>query len=222
MSEILAVTAGFLAGEVAGKSWEELVNERIYTPLGMTRSNTSTAETQKHDDFASPHVTAGGVVKSTEFYNYQKFGVGPNGAVNSTVNDLVKYLDFHLGKGKPIISTAQMTQLHKPVTATGTGGYALGWNVYSHRGHTVWEHGGAITGFTSMMVLLPEEKTGIVVLNNLDSRLPTVVAWDLADKLLGLEPRDYLSEARKAPDQSRKAATRVPGTKPTLELAAYT
>ena len=223
-NNLMYVTAGFLAGEVAGKSWEELVKERIYVPLGMARSNTSTADTQKQDDFASPHITEGGVVKSTEFYNYQKFGVGPNGAVNSTVNDLVKYLDFHLGKGKPILSTAQMTQLHKPVTATGTGGYALGWNVYSHRGHTVWEHGGAITGFTSMMVLLPEEKTGIVVLNNLDSRLPTVVAWDLADKLLGLEPQDYLGDAERAQQNQRRETTtpRVPGTKPSLALAAYT
>jgi CubicO group peptidase (beta-lactamase class C family) len=223
-NNLMYVTAGFLAGEVAGKSWEDLVKERIYVPLGMARSNTSTEETRKQDDFASPHIAVGGVVKSTEFYHYQKFGVGPNGAVNSTVNDFLKYLDFHLGKGTPIVSTAQMTQLHKPVTATGTGGYALGWNVYSHRGHTVWEHGGAITGFTSMMVLLPEEKTGIVVLNNLGSILPTVVAWDLADKMLGLEPKDYLGDALKRQQNQRREtkAIRVPGTKPSLELAAYT
>ena len=141
------------------------------------------------------------------------------------MNDFLKYLDFHLSKGvvngKQLISAAQMAQLHKPVTVTGTGGYALGWNVYSHRGHMVWEHGGAITGFTSMMILLPEEKTGIVVLNNLDSRLPTVVAWEIADSLLGLEPRDYLGEVRRAPGPAGKEPGRVPGTKTSLELAAY-
>src|SRR5215813_8955160 len=223
-NNLMYVTAGFLAGEVAGKSWEELVKERIYIPLNMARSNTSTTDTRKQDDFASPHIIEDGVVKSTEFYNYQKFGVGPNGAVNSTVNDLLKYLDFHLGTGKPILSTAQMTQLHKPVTVTGTGGYALGWNVHSHRGHTVWEHGGAITGFTSMMVLLPEEKTGIVVLNNLGSTLPSVVAWDLADKTLGLESKDYLGDALNRQQNQRREtkAARVPGTKPSLQLAAYT
>jgi CubicO group peptidase (beta-lactamase class C family) len=220
-NNLMYVTAGFLAGEIAGKSWEELVKDKIYVPLGMTRSNTSTAETQKQDNYSSPHITLGGAVKSTEFYDYQKFGVGPNGAVNSTVNDFLKYLDFHLGNGKRLVSTAQMEQLHKPVTVTGTGGYALGWNVYSHRGHTVWEHGGAITGFTSMMVLLPGEKTGIVVLNNLGSRLPNVVAWELADSLLGLDPKDYLGEARQPLAQNRRK-DRVAGTKPSLELAAYT
>jgi CubicO group peptidase (beta-lactamase class C family) len=226
-NNLMYVTAGFLAGEVAGKSWEDLVKERIYVPLGMTRSNTSTAETQTRDDFASPHITVRGAVTPTDFYDYQKFGVGPNGAVNSTVNDFLKYLDFHLStgvvQGRQLISAAQMAQLHKPVTATATGGYALGWNVYSHRGHTVWEHGGAITGFTSMMILLPEEKTGIVVLNNLDSRLPPVVAWDLADTLLGLEPRDYLGEARKSQQNQRGQTTAkpLPGTRPTLDLTDY-
>src|SRR5262249_11433827 len=37
-NNLMYVTAGFLAGEMAGKSWEDLVIERIFTPLGMTNS----------------------------------------------------------------------------------------------------------------------------------------------------------------------------------------
>jgi CubicO group peptidase (beta-lactamase class C family) len=167
--------------------------------------------------------------------DYQKFGVGPNGAVNSTVNDLLKYLQFHLdngqANGRQLISTTQMQQLHRPVTVSGDGAYALGWTVQHHRGHAVLQHGGAITGFTSMMVLIPETKTGVVVLNNLGSTLPNVVAWDLTDRLVGLEPEDYLAAAKQMLERSHAAAEekrkhtealRVPGTKPSLELAAYT
>jgi hypothetical protein len=39
-------------------------------------------------------------------------------------------------------------------------------------------------------------KTGVVVLNNLGSSLPAVLAWDLTDRLLGLEPEDYLAETQ--------------------------
>jgi CubicO group peptidase (beta-lactamase class C family) len=221
-NNLMYVTAGFLAGEVAGKTWEELVKERIYTPLAMDRSNTSTAETQKQDNFAWPHVMMEGAVQSTGFYDYQKFGVGPNGAVNSTVNDLLKYLDFHLSNGtvngKRLISEAQMLELHKPVTVTGPGGYALGWNVYSRAGHKVWEHGGAITGFTSMMILLPDERAGVVVLNNLDSRLPAAVAWNLAENLLGLPQSGKLPAAPvRRPSKVRESA----GPKPSLQLAEY-
>jgi len=63
------------------------VIDRIFTPLGMSNSTVSTAETQKRDNFARPHLLDRGEVKATEFYDYQRFGVGPNGAVNSTIND---------------------------------------------------------------------------------------------------------------------------------------
>jgi hypothetical protein len=124
-----------------------------------------------------------------------------------------------------------MQQLHRAVTVAPDGDYALGWTAQHHRGHAVLQHGGAITGFTSMMVLIPETKTGVVALNNLGSSLPQVVAWDLTDRLLGLEPEDYLAEAKQRIERGRAAAEekrkrrqelRVPGAKPSLELAAYT
>jgi CubicO group peptidase (beta-lactamase class C family) len=235
-NNLMYVTAGFLAGEVAGKTWEDLVEQRIFTPLGMTNSTVRVVDTQKRKDFARPHLSRNGTVTSTDFYDYQKFGVGPNGAVNSTVNDLLKYLQFHLDNGKAngrqIISTAQMQQLHRPITVTvnGDGAYALGWTAQHHGGHAVLQHGGAITGFTSMMVLIPETKTGVVVLNNLGTSLPTVVAWELTDRLLGLEPEDYLADTRQRLERSRAAAEekrkqtqalRIPGAKPSLEFAEY-
>jgi CubicO group peptidase (beta-lactamase class C family) len=233
-NNLMYMTAGFLAGEAAGKTWEDLVQERIFEPLGMSHSTVRVVDTQKRDDFAKPHLRQNGKVTSTEFYDYQRFGVGPNGAVNSTVDDLLKYLQFHLDNGKvngrQLISTAQMRQLHRPVTVSGDGAYALGWTVEHHRGHAVLQHGGAITGFTSKMVLIPETKTGVVVLNNLGSQLPDVVAWEVADRLLGLEAADYLAEAKQRLDRNHTAAEekrkriealRIPGAKPSLELAAY-
>src|SRR3979411_2117243 len=82
-----------------------------------------------------------------------------------------------------------------------------------------------------MMVLIPEAKPGLVVLNNLGSSLPTVVAWDLTDRLLGLEPEDYLAETKQRLDRHRAGAEdtrehndelRISGAKPSLELDAYT
>src|SRR5260370_39188649 len=99
-NNLMYMTAGFLAGEMAGKAWEDLVIERIFTPLGMSNSTVSVVETQKQSDFARPHLLEHSAVNATEFYDYQRFGVGPNGAVNSTVNDFLKYLQFHLDEGK--------------------------------------------------------------------------------------------------------------------------
>jgi CubicO group peptidase (beta-lactamase class C family) len=234
-NNLMYVTAGFLAGEVAHSTWEALVTERIFAPLQMTGSTVSVAETVKHNDFARPHLLRNGQPEVTEFYNYQRFGVGPNGAVNSTVNDFLKYLQFQLGDGtggeKPIVSHAQMQQLHRPITVSPQGGgYAPGWEVTTHRGHAVLQHGGSITGFTSMMMLLPEYRAGIVVMNNLGSPLPGILTNDLADRLLGLTPKDYLGEALQARERAiereqtgrkKTEAERTPGNKPSLELSAY-
>jgi len=35
---LMYMTAGYLAGSIAGRSWEDLVRERIFAPLGMARS----------------------------------------------------------------------------------------------------------------------------------------------------------------------------------------
>lgn len=235
-NNLMYVVAGYLAGVTAQSSWEALVRERIFEPLGMTHSDTSAVEIQQAADFARPHVLSGGHVSVIPFYDYQKFGVGPNGAINSCVDDMLKYLQFHLGTGmvgeKRVISQSQMEQLHKPVTVIGSNGatYALGWVATYHRGHEVLEHGGVVPGFSSYMILLPEKHLGVVVLSNLQSDLPQAIGDDLLDRAIGLTPLDYLKddikataeyESRLAEENAELESTRIRGTKPTLSLTAY-
>src|SRR5580698_4158474 len=47
---LMFMTAGYLAGHVAGMSWEQLVHNTIFEPLGMTGSNFSVVDSQKTDD----------------------------------------------------------------------------------------------------------------------------------------------------------------------------
>ena len=235
-NNLMYVTAGYLSGVIAGSTWEDLVRERIFQPLGMTRSNTSVKDSARIDNHAMPHVLKDGKPVVTAFYDYQRFGIGPNGAVNSTVDDVLKYLRMHIdhgraADGRQVISAAQVDELFKPVTVSGPDtSYALAWERGQRHGATYVAHGGAITGFTSQMIVFPDRKTGIVVLNNLGSRLPSLVAWRLADRLLGQAGGDYLatpapSAAARAGASSRgdtKLPTRITGTRPTLPLAAYT
>jgi CubicO group peptidase (beta-lactamase class C family) len=238
-NNLMYVTAGYLAGAVAGTTWEDLVKQRIFVPLGMTHSNTSAFELQQSDDYAHPHDYADGNIVAIPVYDYQKFGIGPNGAVNSCIEDMLKYLAFHLSEGtvdgKKVISKKQMAELHQAATVAHMppfgDEYALGWFVSYPAGHKMLEHGGTINGFTSDMVLLPEEKIGIVVLNNQESHLPSAITDDLVDRLLSLKPQDYLgqvevakakSEAKVAARKAEFEAARVPNTKPTLDLSAYT
>jgi CubicO group peptidase (beta-lactamase class C family) len=167
--------------------------------------------------------------------DYQKFGVGPNGAINSCVDDMLKYLAFHMSDGKvngyQVISAVQMEALHHPNTMAPSGDpYALGWYIFYRHGQKSLEHGGGVPGFTSNMIILPEEKIGIVVLNNKGSDLPDEITQDILDRLLGFKPVNLVAETKADDDNGRKwyaaqrakfEAARIPNTKPTLELSAY-
>lgn len=233
-SNLMYVVAGYLAGQASGMTWETLVKKRIFIPLAMTHSNTSARELQQADNWAHPYRYENGALVPIPVYDYQKFGIGPNGAINSCVDDMLKYLSFHLGDGtvdgQQIISATQMKELHTPVTVTPDGDYALGWDVVYHRGEKMLKHGGEINGYTSEMILLPAEKAGIVVLSNQESLLPEVIANDLRDRILHVTPGDYLGEAlrvaaksaqRLVERKSKFEGERIPNTKPSLDLAAY-
>jgi CubicO group peptidase (beta-lactamase class C family) len=241
-NNLMYVAAGYMAGHIAGMSWEELVKQRLFVPLEMTSSNTSVDETQRQANFARPHVWENGSAKVTGFYNYQRFGIGPNGAVNSTVNDFLKYLQMHLNggvfNGTQVVSKGEVSELHRPAElsdrpaelSNGMRNYALGWFVQTYHDHIVLEHGGAITGFTSQMILIPDQKIGIVVFNNLESALPHIVAWSLVDRLLGLKARDSMSESRHEEQQGESAeeqenkkmeSGRLADAHPTLDLSNY-
>jgi CubicO group peptidase (beta-lactamase class C family) len=218
-NNLMYVTAGYLAGAVAGSTWEDLVRERIFKPLGMTRSTVTVADSVKLPDHAKPHEQSSSGVAEVDFYDYQKFGVGPNGAVNSSVNDMLKYVQFFLNSDQKLLSPASREELWRPVTVVPGGGtYALGWNVFDDRGHKVVSHGGSITGFTAHVTMLPDDRIGIVVLNNVASSFPNVVANGLSDQLLGLKPP---VAGRRGGGGGRAPLTRIAQTKPSLALGAY-
>jgi CubicO group peptidase (beta-lactamase class C family) len=232
-NNLMYVTAGYLAGEIAGATWEELVARRIFEPLGMANSFLRVTDMRRSGDFARPHDLAEGAAKEIEFYDYQKFGVGPNGAVNSSVNDMLKYLGMYLDGGKSrsgqqIVSTGQLNELWRPVMVSGpTSTYALGWSCDSYYGHRMRSHGGAINGFTSHVMVFPEDRIGIVVLNNLGSALPGIVSETLADRLLAVSSEDrlkkYLDNRQAAAAKSKppNQPEQVRTGKPSLDLAAY-
>jgi CubicO group peptidase (beta-lactamase class C family) len=234
-NSLMYTVAGYLAGYVNESSWEALVRQRIFLPLGMNSSSTSIAEMQRSKNFAHPHTLVDGRVVTTYFYDQQRFGMGPSGSVNSSINDMLKYLAFHLSDGKveghQVISTAQMREMHKETVIIGDStDYALGWIVSSYHGHRVLEHSGAVNGFTSYVILLPEDKIGIVVLNNLASPLPRTITSDLRDRLMGIPPGDYLEKVlanetdedrREKQARAKLEEARIPNTKTTLPLAEY-
>jgi hypothetical protein len=92
-------------------------------------------------------------------------------------------------------------------------------------------HGGAIDGFRAHITLAPDDRLGIVLLNNLQgTQMNLAVSNSILDLVLGLDARDWntvLGEAVKKEEAAAKAArrrreqSRRRGTKPSHELADY-
>jgi CubicO group peptidase (beta-lactamase class C family) len=210
-SNIMYMVAGLLVGEIAGTSWEQFIQERIFDTLGMNHSNLSTVVTQQSPDYGTPYLYRDGCLKEIPFFEAdgEKEAVGPAGNIISCVSDMAKWLQVHLNSGKlgdqQFISKTNLEQMHTPhimidePQARNRFGYeftsyGLGWEMRSHKGQVLVQHGGAIDGFASYTSLMPRHNMGIVVLSNCDAYynpVPNIVTYTIYDRLLNLERTDW-------------------------------
>ena len=245
-NNLMFLTAGVLVEKVWGRSWEDLVKTELFSPLGMSRSLPGATGMAQSDDFAWPYEKRNGAVVKVPIRIIDQ--VGPAGSIVSSVEDMVKYIQFRMDHGTsttgPKISVAAEDQMQSPQMVVGStfgpaiwpgfenNTYGLGLNVATYRGHQAVAHGGGIDGFNSQMSWLPKDQIGIMVLTNLggDNQVPTMVVQSVYDRLLGLDPIDYIAvqhakDAQNAKEaaEARQAvkAVQVQGTSPGHALAAY-
>ncbi|MCP4896747.1 MAG: serine hydrolase [bacterium] len=242
-NNLMFMTAGYLAGQLEGTTWEEVVRERLFRPLGMQRSNFSVEVSERDADHALPYRENDDEnIERIPFRNINL--VGPAGSVNSSVNEMARWLLFNLRggmvDGQQLINAATLADIHSPHMTTGStpdrpdisvSTYGMGWMITTYRGHRRISHGGGIDGFITSVVFFPDADIGLVVFNNRGSGLPQLVAQHAADRILGLDQVDWIGEAledrrkaRAASDQAekQKEATRVAGTTESHPLSDYT
>jgi len=245
-NNLMFMTAGILASAVSHVRWEDLVRKRIFEPLGMTTSNFSVNESQKVEDFSLPYQELKEKVEMVPFKNIDE--IGPAGSINSNVEDMIKYVQMHMSKGKygekgekKIIAEATATKMQTPqmVVPGGDGpftevmnlGYGMGLGIGAYRGHKVVSHGGGIDGFTSSLTFMPNDKIGMMILTNRSGTpLPGIISRNVYDRLLGLEPIDWSKRIKNEQEKQKKAAeeqkkksgtSRREGTKPSHDLKEY-
>jgi CubicO group peptidase (beta-lactamase class C family) len=243
-NNLMFMTAGYLLERLTGKSWDALVQERIFRPLEMARSNTSTNAMPGSGDFSYPYQPRDGKLERVPFRNVDN--VGPGGSINSSVAEMLNYIQMHINlgqwKGHRILSERNARRMQSPQSVVsenmddpekGPETYGLATWVSSYRGHKWVQHGGGIDGFISQMAWLPNDSIGVMVLTNMSGEnnpVPNMVVLRVFDDLLGLEPIDHNARARKAAERGRARADsvrkkleadRVAGTSPSHPLTDY-
>ena len=205
---------GMITEKITGKSWEENVKEKIFTPLGMNNSNFSIHTLEKINDASLGYtVFKDSIIKKTDYYDIN--AMGPAGSINSSVNEMANWVITWIngGKfnGKEILPSAYVTQATSSQMVAAPGfpdkeipdaqfsNYGLGWFLISYRGHYRVEHGGNIDGFSASTSFFPTDSIGIIVLSNQNgSALPGIVRNMIADRLLGLKKIDWNGRADSA------------------------
>ncbi len=198
------LTAGEVIPKVSGKSWNAFLKERIFTPLGMSRTITTTSEMNAATNICAAHTVVDNVVKKIPYGRLDN--MAPAGAIFSSAMDLSKWVMMQLngGKldGKEIIPASAIGQTRTPQSILGNGGhpynkshfalYGLGWFLEEYSGRKIVSHTGGVNGFVTSVCLVPEEKLGIVVLTNTDANgLYEALRFEIMDSYLGLPYRNY-------------------------------
>jgi CubicO group peptidase (beta-lactamase class C family) len=243
---IMFLAAGEVVASVTGKSWDEFVRERFFTPLGMQRTVTSVRPLASMADVASPHERINGDVRPVAWLNIDN--VGPAGSINSSVLEMSEWLRLQLGqgtyRGRKLLDPKTVKEMHTPQTIirmseeqertfpmTKFAAYGLAWSLRDYYGRKLVGHGGGIRGMRAEVMLVPEEQLGFVVLTNSATNLPVALIYRLIDTYLGTPQRDWsatlLATAkrqaeRSAEERRRLEAARAKGTSPSVALEKYT
>lgn len=200
----LMYTAAGEAASVAEKeSWDKLIPARIFAPVGMTNSTVSIGQMQKAKDFSFGY-SYNFDTKETQKLPFREITqVAPAGSINSSANDMAKWLEFILAggeaNGKRLVSEKGFEEWLKPqmkITPDGKMSYGLGWFLQDWNGLKVVQHGGNIDGFNSMVAMIPEKKIGFVMLTN-------VSASPLGSELMPIVWQELL------PDNVPKASSKL-------------
>jgi hypothetical protein len=74
----------------------------------------------------------------------------------------------------------------------GYAHYGMGLFVTTYRGHKYVQHGGNLDGFSLLLSFLPDDHIGSVILLNMEgSNLREVLAYNINERLLGLDQVDW-------------------------------
>ncbi len=169
--------AGSMAEKVTGLSWESLIKERLFDPLGMNSAGFGHPGTLGLTDQPWGHFKSAGSWQPIQLDNAE--ALGPAGRVHSTFRDWAKFISLQLPQNEPaILDRDQLNVLIDPV-----GDYASGWLVVNRtwaNGITLM-HNGSNTMWYVVVWVAPEINRAFMVgTNSYDENSSTV-----CDRIIG-------------------------------------
>jgi CubicO group peptidase (beta-lactamase class C family) len=160
--------AGLMTEQLTGQSWEDLMQHRLFEPLGMTSAGFGPPGGSGSERIDQPwgHRERGGAVEPARRDNPPC--MGPAGTVHCSIPDWAKFAGLHLraeqGKAR-LLKLATFKVLHTPPPGQE---YAGGWLVFerSWAGGKALNHSGSNTMWYATVWLAPAREFATLVATN--------------------------------------------------------
>jgi len=167
---------------VSGKPWGDYLAERVFKPLEMNATQTTTIK-EIVPNRASGYIWIDNKLQNAENY----FALRPSGAFLSSVLDLAKW-DAVLYTDK-VLKQSIRDQMWKPFIQTNSASagetaiyYGFGWEISDPvPGHKKISHGGSLPGFRAILTRFIDDRLTVVILTNGDGARPGPMANRVAE-----------------------------------------
>lgn len=145
----------------AGTSYEEMVREGVWKPLGMLQTAITLSPSMKE------HLAVGHDAGGEEVPNWDLDALAGAGAIRSTAVDMLKFLSANVHTETGPLGKA-MALAHRERAPAGAPNLKIGLNWISlHAGSdTVVWHNGGTAGYRTFAGFVPSREIGVVVLTN--------------------------------------------------------
>ena len=232
---LLYVVAGEVAASAGGAPFEELVRREVFQPLGLSRCRVGGWNRHAVGNVAQPHTRSDGasMVVNADDEAVPELVSAAAGGIRCSLDDMLVWARNWLvpdAAQQGWLSARQRQAMWVPRTpmpisarrrawdGTRFYAYGYGWRIADVDGAMTVSHTGTLSGMYSVMTLLPDRKSGFVVLINAEADAARTVLNEVLLKRF-TSPGDsrgvayYADELLKEEASSRAAAPPAPSVR---------
>lgn len=171
-----------VVARVSGRSFREFTEERIFRPLGMTRTHFQDDHDEVVPGRADSYRRGPGGEWRTVVNSLTALG---SSSLFTTVEDLARWVGNF--ETRAVGGAAVLARVHERGVLNGgdTIPYAWGHSLGYHRGAERWSHTGSWAGFRTVLHRFPEHRFAVIVLANAADMNPSALADRVVDLYLG-------------------------------------
>jgi CubicO group peptidase (beta-lactamase class C family) len=163
--------AGRIIEVVTGTSFEAVMKERVFAPLGLTRSFYFAGEAIVYSAAAGHTQLPGEEAPHVALPYPLGRRAHPAGGIIASAGDLLSFLRFHMGdgtaNGERVLAAETVRAMQEPqIEIDDEQAWGIGWGLRTIGGARIIEHGGGTNGQITHMLAVPEQSFGLVTLTN--------------------------------------------------------